>query len=856
MAISPSLALLARAENAPAVTPATDRQGDPLPPGAGARIGSTRLRHGASITSLAYSPDGNRLTSTDGHSLAIWESRTGRCLSFRMLPPQITIWSPLVSPDGKLLACRLENGAFGVQETESGKVRCDLGCKDSKLHNLAFSKDNRWLVAADQEGNVMLWDVPTSKLSRKWKSPGKVAFWFRHAFTPDGKTLVHVPASENPLLWEVQTGKELLSIQATREDHGMICGLAISPDSKLLATLGTYPPRLGIWEMKTGRFLREVNTKDNSLGSIVFSPDGKQVVSTSESGEICCWEVETAKLTRKLKGAPEANAERLAFSADGKYLASGGSDNIIHVWDLATGKEMFPATNDLCGQVSARFLADGKTLLSHCTCETQRLAEEIDPRLRFWNLKGYALRKATIVPGNAHQLAISPEANTIALAEGTHFGSYCRPIPNSGLNSSIRLCDLATGKEQVRVKDLPCQITDLRFSPDGRFLFVYAFQAGPNPDDYHRQDVVQVWKRGSATSLEKIADHYASDFLASFFRAADSSWIGVPTKSGWEFYQCETGKLFRTCPGQLGDVRAATLSGRVLAFANEDKRSAAIVELATGKIICKLEGNPRYLSRPCFAISPDGRTVASDLNSETIILWDAFTGKQIGKLEGHRGDICSLCFSPDGRYLVSGSADTTILIWDYRRRISPPAAETNDLTPERLRELWQDLQASDADRGYRAVAALVLAPTQAVRLLQEKMRPASNARDDHYQSWIKDLDDERFETREKATAELSTVGELAEPVLRRALTKPISLETKARIRNLLEKMPLSLPSSDWLVTVRGLEILERIGTPQARELVEQLSKGLTESAQTREAVRSLERMKQRANAEPKQDPTK
>jgi WD40 repeat protein len=848
------------AEKASADGAPTDSLDEPLPPGAVARIGTTRLRHVDTVSSLAYSPDGKRLISTDGWSVGVWDPRTGRCLAFRRLPPQpIITWSPVVSPDGTLIACRLENGNLGVQETESGKVRCDLGCEDSEIHSLSFSNDNRWLVASVNENKVLLWDVRAGKLSQQWKSPGKETSWFRHVFTPDGKTLVHSPDSGQLLFWDVHSGKELLKTERNekedQKDDPSVYGLAISPDGKLLATLGSL--RIGLWDVKTGHFLRDIDTQANSLGPMIFSPDDKQVLTSRESGEICFWDVATAKLTRELKAAPEGHAESLAFSPDGKYLAGGGHDHAVHLWDLTTGKEMFPNKSDLGGCASARFLSDGKTLLSHCGYDTQLFAGKVNARLGFWDLKGKSIRNVTFDTKAAHALAIAPDASIIALAEGPNFGGDFRPVPNGGLKSSIRLCDAASGKELVRAKDLRCLISDLGLSPDGRFLFASAYNAGPNDEDYHRLEVIQVWNLSSPTSLDKVAELPTAEleFSAPSFCAPDSKWIGVPMKSGWDFYQCESGKLLRHYPELPGNVHAASLSGRVLACTDDEKRTAALVELATGKPICKLDCKPRYLYRPRFAISPDGGVVASGLNAETIILWDAFTGKQIGKLEGHRGGVCSLCFSPDGRYLISGSGDTTILIWDYRTQLPKPAGEKAELSPKRLDELWQDLQASDPERGYRAVAVLVQAPGQAIALFKEKMRPAVAADHDPYQTWVEELDSDQFETREKAMAELSKAGELAEPVLRRTLTKPISLETKKRLNTLLEKIPTAPPSSAWLATLRALETLERIGTPEAQKLLEQLGKGLAESAQTREAGQSLERLNKRmADSKPRQDP--
>jgi hypothetical protein len=130
-------------------------------------------------------------------------------------------------------------------------------------------------------------------------------------------------------------------------------------------------------------------------------------------------------------------------------------------------------------------------------------------------------------------------------------------------------------------------------------------------------------------------------------------------------------------------------------------------------------------------------------------------------------------------------------------------------------------------------------------LLEETIRPATAADQDQYRAWIKELDHDDFQVRERASAGLSNAGELAEPVLRGALAGPISLETKTRVNALLERMPATPPGSAWLATLRALETLEGTGTPEARKLVEQLGKGQAESPQTREAGQSRERMKKR-----------
>src|SRR5262249_42841817 len=58
--------------------PRTDAHGDPLPPGAVARLGTVRFRHEGWIGGIALSPDGRTLAATAGKSAAFWDVSTGR----------------------------------------------------------------------------------------------------------------------------------------------------------------------------------------------------------------------------------------------------------------------------------------------------------------------------------------------------------------------------------------------------------------------------------------------------------------------------------------------------------------------------------------------------------------------------------------------------------------------------------------------------------------------------------------------------------------------------------------------------------------------------------------------------------
>jgi hypothetical protein len=113
-----------------------------------------------------------------------------------------------------------------------------------------------------------------------------------------------------------------------------------------------------------------------------------------------------------------------------------------------------------------------------------------------------------------------------------------------------------------------------------------------------------------------------------------------------------------------------------------------------------------------------------------------------------------------------------------------------------------------------------------------------------------DLDTNQFAVRESAKQELEKLGEIAAPACRKALEQKPSVEARRRLEALLEKQSREWqnPSSERLRTLRAVEVLEHIGTPEARQVLETLAKGAPEARLTQEAAESLQRLSRRLSA--------
>src|SRR5437588_473831 len=130
-------------------------------------------------------------------------------------------------------------------------------------------------------------------------------------------------------------------------------------------------------------------------------------------------------------------------------------------------------------------------------------------------------------------------------------------------------------------------------------------------------------------------------------------------------------------------------------------------------------------------------------------LWQVATGKQLGSLEGHRGEVTAVAFSPDGTRLVSGGADNAALVWDVTRLRPAKAPASAPLTNEALNELWSQLAGEDAAKAYRAIGRFAEAPAQAVPFLSRRLAPARAADDRRMRGLLADLDSDRFAERQR-----------------------------------------------------------------------------------------------------------
>jgi hypothetical protein len=239
------------------------------------------------------------------------------------------------------------------------------------------------------------------------------------------------------------------------------------------------------------------------------------------------------------------------------------------------------------------------------------------------------------------------------------------------------------------------------------------------------------------------------------------------------------------------------------------------------------------------AYSPDGRFLAvAEIVAETTgaHLWSVETGKDV-HIDGGQGQVTAIAFSPDGRYFLTAGEDRNVLVWDVARVTGEPASPP-PLTGEQVRKRVADLLGRDPLRAYQAFHRLARAPGDVIAVLRERLRPVPPPDPGRLARLLRQLDRDDFAERERAMDALRQLGPPAEGGLKRALTAERSAEVRRRVGVVLEELEQAQKGrrTEW-----GVQLLARIGTPEARALLQDLARGAPGAPRTEAAAAALKR---------------
>jgi WD40 repeat protein len=261
------------------------------------------------------------------------------------------------------------------------------------------------------------------------------------AFSPDGQQLLSGSYDRSLRIWDVESGKFLKNFAGHTD---LVLAAAWAPMGDRVAS-SSYD-EIRIWDVATAACLTTIKSSGGAVRSLAFAPDGKTLASTGDDRAVRLWKVDDGSELAVLAGHTE-RVFSVAFSPDGKTLASAGGDKTVRLWDVASRRLRDTLTGHSASISCVAFSPDGQSLASGSD----------DNNVMLWRVptgKAYAtLQRHT---DSVFSVAFSPDGHWLA---------------SGGADRSIKLWKVAnTAEEPATLLGHTNTVASLCFAPDGQTL--------------------------------------------------------------------------------------------------------------------------------------------------------------------------------------------------------------------------------------------------------------------------------------------------------------------------------------------------------------------------------------------------
>jgi WD40 repeat protein len=243
----------------------------------------------------------------------------------------------------------------------------------------------------------------------------------------DGRRLLAASkTSDGSIAWDLRSGAVVSEIGigtefGTRFELARNGRIAVS-----WVHWGRDSPVLRVWDPRSGTCLRELRPPGRKFDDVQLSRDGTRALA-AVGPKLVLWDVATGERIHVL-GDQTRDAWSGDLSRDGRIGISGSGDGAVRVWNLAVGRlrhELYGGGNEASRLAIS---ADGTTAISNVASE--------DGRLKVWDIgRGRELHTLEGYVDSAASLSIA---------------SDCSAAVSSGLDHTVRLWDLRTGRELAR----------------------------------------------------------------------------------------------------------------------------------------------------------------------------------------------------------------------------------------------------------------------------------------------------------------------------------------------------------------------------------------------------------------------
>ena len=294
--------------------------------------------HTDEVIRVRWSSDGARIASASGYkdrTVQIWDATDGgHVFTYRghVSGKYATLTDIAWSPNGKRIA---SSGFEEVQvwdAADGGNIYTYRGHSDT-VYASSWSPDSKRIASASKDETVQVWDEADGGHVFTYTDDGYAPYGIGDAvWSPDGR---HIACTDTAgvRVWDVSTGQNTFTYS-----YGGY-PLAWSPDSQRIASGGASSTVHVRDAADRGHFYiyrghANSDTASNpTIYAVAWSPDGKRIASGSSDKTVQVWDATDGGHVYTYRGHSGA-VYAVAWSPDGKYIASGSADKTVQVWKV------------------------------------------------------------------------------------------------------------------------------------------------------------------------------------------------------------------------------------------------------------------------------------------------------------------------------------------------------------------------------------------------------------------------------------------------------------------------------------------------------------------------------------------
>ena len=290
------------------------------------------------VTSVKFSPDGKLLAVGGYRYVRLIDPVTGKTLA-TLSGHADYVRSIAFSPDGKMLAAGggppQRWGEIKIWDVRSRQLLNTMEGHKDCIYSVAWSVNGKLIASGSYDKMAKLWDVATAKELLNLQD--HIDAVFAVAFSPDGTRLASASQDRTVKIWDVATGRRLYTLSDALDG---LLNLAYSPSGDQIAAAG-YDKTIYVWRLarEDGHLAQSLIADEDSILVLLWSPDGKTIITASSDGSIRFRDAATLNPISVIDHQPDW-VETLGISPDGTWLAAGRYNGSLSLYDVKTSKEV------------------------------------------------------------------------------------------------------------------------------------------------------------------------------------------------------------------------------------------------------------------------------------------------------------------------------------------------------------------------------------------------------------------------------------------------------------------------------------------------------------------------------------